>query len=139
MSRILAIDFGVKRTGLAVSDPLRIIAGALETVDTKQLESYIKQYCSQNDVSTIVVGKPSQMNGAPSETMRYIEPLVGRLRHAYPDKEVVLYDERYTSVLAQRTIRESGIGKMARRDKALVDKVAATIILQSYMESLSGF
>ncbi len=139
MGRILAIDFGVKRTGLAVSDPLRIIAGALETVDTKQLESYIKQYCSQNDVSTIVVGKPSQMNGAPSETMRYIEPLVGRLRHAYPDKEVVLYDERYTSVLAQRTIRESGIGKMARRDKALVDKVAATIILQSYMESLSGF
>lgn len=139
MGRILAIDFGVKRTGLAVSDPLRIIAGALETVDTKQLESYIKQYCSQNDVSTIVVGKPSQMNGAPSETMRYIEPLVGRLRHAYPDKEVVLYDERYTSILAQRTIRESGIGKMARRDKALVDKVAATIILQSYMESLSGF
>ena len=139
MGRILAIDFGVKRTGLAVSDPLRIIAGALETVDTKQLESYIKQYCSQNDVSTIVVGKPSQMNGTPSETMRYIEPLVGRLRHAYPDKEVVLYDERYTSVLAQRTIRESGIGKMARRDKALVDKVAATIILQSYMECLSGF
>ena len=139
MGRILAIDFGVKRTGLAVSDPLRIIAGALETVDTKQLESYIKQYCSQNDVSTIVVGKPSQMNGSPSETMRYIEPLVGRLRHAYPDKEVVLYDERYTSVLAQRTIRESGIGKMARRYKALVDKVAATIILQSYMESLSGF
>ena len=70
MGRILAIDFGVKRTGLAVSDPLRIIAGALETVDTKQLESYIKQYCSQNDVSTIVVGKPSQMNGTPSETMR---------------------------------------------------------------------
>ena len=138
MGRILAIDFGVKRTGLAVSDPLRIIAGALETVDTKQLESYIKQYCSQNDVSTIVVGKPSQMNGSPSETMRYIEPLVGRLRHAYPDKEVVLYDERYTSVLAQRTIRESGIGKMARRDKALVDKVAATIILQSYMEKYTA-
>ena len=135
MGRILAIDYGVKRTGLAVSDPLRIIAGALETVDTKQLESYIKQYCSQNDVSTIVVGKPSQMNGSPSETMRYIEPLVGRLRHAYPDKQVVGYDERFTSVLAQRTIRESGIGKMARRDKALVDKVAATIILQSYMDS----
>lgn len=135
MGRILAIDFGVKRTGLAVSDPLRIIAGALETVETKQLESYIAQYCSQNDVSTIVVGKPSQMNGTPSETMRYIEPLVGRLRHAYPDKEIVLHDERYTSVMAQRTIRESGIGKMARRDKALVDKVAATIILQSYMDS----
>ena len=138
MGRILAIDYGVRRTGLAVSDPLQIIAGALETVDTKQLERYIADYCAKEDVSTIVVGKPSQMSGAPSETMRYIEPLVGRLRHNFPDKEVVMYDERFTSVIAQRTIRESGIGRMARRDKALVDKVAATIILQSYMESQSG-
>lgn len=136
MSRILAIDYGVKRTGLAVSDPLRIIAGALETVATKELEKYIAQYCAQNAVSTIVVGKPSQMNGQPSETMKYIEPLVARLRKAYPDKEVVLHDERFTSVMAQRTILQSGIGKMARRDKAIVDRVAATIILQSYMDSL---
>ena len=135
MGRILAIDYGVKRTGLAVSDPLQIIAGALETVETKQLEKFIADYCAKEDVTTIVVGKPSQMNGEKSETMRYIEPLVGRLRHNFPDKEVVMYDERFTSVLAQRTIRESGIGKMARRDKALVDKVAATIILQSYMDS----
>ncbi len=135
MGRILAIDYGVRRTGLAVSDPLRIIAGALETVDTKSLERYVAEYCAREDVSTIVVGKPSQMNGEPSETMRYIEPLVGRLRHNFPDKEVVLYDERFTSVLAQRTIRESGIGKMARRDKAIVDRVAATIILQSYMDA----
>ena len=90
---------------------------------------------TKEDVTTIVVGKPSQMNGEKSETMRYIEPLVGRLRHNFPDKEIVMYDERFTSVMAQRTIRESGIGKMARRDKALVDKVAATIILQSYMDS----
>lgn len=137
MGRILAIDYGVKRTGLAVSDPLCIIAGALETVATKELERYIAQYCTQNDVSTIVVGKPSQMNGQPSETMKYIEPLVARLRKAYPDKNVVLHDERFTSVMAQRTILESGIGKMARRDKALVDRVAATIILQSYMDSIS--
>ena len=115
--------------------PLQIIAGALETVETKQLEKYIADYCAREDVTTIVVGKPSQMNGEKSETMRYIEPLVGRLRHNFPDKEIVMYDERFTSVLAQRTIRESGIGKMARRDKALVDKVAATIILQSYMDS----
>ncbi len=135
MGRILAIDYGVKRTGLAVSDPLQIIAGALETVETKQLERYIADYCSKEDVTTIVVGKPSQMNGEKSETMRYIEPLVGRLRHNFPDKEIVMYDERFTSVMAQRTIRESGIGKMARRDKTLVDKVAATIILQSYMDS----
>ena len=135
MGRILAIDYGTKRTGLAVSDPLRIIAGALETVDTKSLERYVADYCASNDVDTIVIGTPSQTNGAPSETMRRIEPLAARLRARFPDKEVVLYDERFTSVIAQRTIRESGIGRMARRDKALVDKVAATVILQSYMDS----
>ena len=136
MGRILAIDYGTRRCGLAVSDPLQIIATALATVETRQLEAYVMQYCQENDVSTIVVGKPLQMSGDASETMRFIEPLVGRLRHTHPTKEVVLYDERYTSVLAQRTIRESGIGKMARRDKALVDRVAATIILQSYMEAV---
>ena len=136
MSRILAIDYGVKRTGLAVSDPLRIIASALTTVETKELEKYLADYFSKNDVDIIVLGKPSQMNGQPSETMRYIEPLAGRLRHAYPDKQVVLYDERFTSVLAHRTMLESGIGKMARRDKSLVDKVSAAIILQDYMASV---
>ena len=136
MGRIIAIDYGTKRTGLAVTDPLRIIAGALATVETKQLEKYLADYFSKNDVDVIVLGKPSQMNGQPSETMRFIEPLAGRLRHAYPDKQVVLYDERFTSVLAHRTILDSGIGKMARRDKALVDRISATIILQSYMDSL---
>lgn len=136
MGRIIAIDYGCKRTGLAVTDPLRIIANALETVDTKQLEKYLADYFSKNDVDIIVLGKPSQMNGEPSETMRYIEPLAGRLRHAYPDKKVVLYDERFTSVMALRTMLESGIGKMARRDKALVDRISATIILQSYMDSI---
>ena len=135
MGRILAIDYGTRRTGLAVSDPLRIIAGALATVDTKQLERYLADYFAKNDVDIIVLGKPTQMNGSPSQTMRYIEPLAGRLRHAYPDKEVVLYDERFTSVLAHRTMIESGIGRRARRDKAMVDRISATIILQSYMES----
>ena len=136
MGRIIAIDYGTKRTGLAVTDPLRIIAGALATVETKQLEKYLADYFSKNDVDIIVLGKPTQMNGAPSETMRFIEPLAGRLRHAYPDKQVVLYDERFTSVLAHRTMLESGIGKQARRDKALVDRISATIILQSYMDSV---
>ena len=136
MGRILSIDYGTRRTGLAVTDPLRIIAVALATVETKQLEKYLADYFAKNDVDIIVLGKPSQMNGQPSETMRYIEPLAGRLRHAYPNKQVVLYDERFTSVMAHRTILESGIGKMARRDKALVDRISATIILQSYMESL---
>ncbi len=136
MGRILSIDYGTKRTGIAVSDPLRIIAGGLETVATKELEQWLERYFQSNDVTTIVVGKPTQMSGEPSQTWAQIEPLVGRLRAKYPDKEVVLHDERFTSVLAQRTIRESGIGKMARRDKALVDKVSATIILQGYMESM---
>ena len=136
MGRILSIDYGKKRTGLAVTDPLRIIASALTTVETKELEKYLADYFSKNDVDIIVLGKPSQMNGQPSETMRYIEPLAGRLRPAYPDKQVVLYDERFTSVLAHRTMLESGIGKMARRDKAVVDRISATIILQSYMDSI---
>ena len=136
MGRILSIDYGKKRTGLAVTDPLRIIASALTTVETKELEKYLADYFSKNDVDIIVLGKPSQMNGQPSETMRYIEPLADRLRHAYPDKQVVLYDERFTSVLAHRTMLESGIGKQARRDKALVDRISATIILQSYMDSV---
>ena len=136
MGRILAIDYGTTRTGFAVTAPLRNIANALDTVETKQLERYLADYFAKNDVDIIVVGKPSQMNGQPSETMRYIEPLVGRLRHAYPNKQVVMYDERFTSVMAHRTMLESGIGKMARRDKALVDRISATIILQSYMDSI---
>ncbi|OKY89197.1 MAG: Holliday junction DNA helicase RuvA [Bacteroidales bacterium 55_9] len=137
MGRILAIDYGTRRTGIAVSDPLRIIAGALTTVETRQLEKFLADYFSKNDVDTIVLGKPVQMNGSPSETMRYIEPLAARLRRTYPDKDVVLYDERFTSVLAHRTMIESGMGRMARRDKAVVDRISAAIILQSYMESLS--
>ncbi|WP_300107596.1 Holliday junction resolvase RuvX [uncultured Alistipes sp.] len=136
MGRILAIDYGTRRTGIAVSDPLRIIAGGLETVDTKELERWLARYFADNDVSTIVLGKPTQMNGAPSETWRFVEPLAARLRRAYPDKEVVFYDERFTSVIAHRTMLDSGIGKMARRDRALVDKISATIILQGYMESI---
>ena len=136
MGRIIAIDYGTKRTGWAVTDPLRIIANALETVETKGLEKWLADYFTKNDVDIIVLGKPSQMNGQPSETMRFIEPLATRLRRAYPDKEVVLYDERFTSVMAHRAMLESGIGKMARRDKALVDRISATIILQSYMDSI---
>ena len=135
MGRILSIDYGTKRTGLAVTDPLRIIAGALATVETKQLEKYLADYFSKNDVDIIVLGKPTQMNGAPSETWRFVEPLAARLRRAFPTVEVTFYDERFTSVIAHRAMLESGIGKMARRDKALVDKISATIILQSYMDS----
>ena len=136
MGRILAIDYGTKRTGSAVSDPLRLIAGGLTTVETKQLERWLAQYVAENDVTTIVVGKPTQTNGQPSDTWRFVEPLVARLRRAYPDREVTLYDERFTSVLAHRAMLESGIGRKARQNKALVDKISATIILQGYMESI---
>ena len=134
MGRILAIDYGTKRTGIAVSDPLRIIAGGLVTVETKELERWLADYFTREEVSPIVLGKPMQMDGTPSETWRYVEPLAARLRRAYPDKEVCFHDERFTSVMAHRTMLESGIGRMARRNKALVDKISATIILQSYME-----
>lgn len=135
MGRILAIDYGTKRTGIAVSDPLRIIAGGLTTVETKTLERWLAQYVAENDVDTIVVGKPMQPDGRPSDTWRFVEPLVARLRRAYPDKAVTLYDERFTSVLAHRAMIESSISRKARQDKALVDKISATIILQGYMES----
>jgi len=135
MARILAIDYGTRRTGIAVSDPLRIIAGGLETVETKGLEAWLARYFAANEVDTIVLGKPLQPDGRPSATWKYVEPLAGRLRRAYPDKEVVFYDERFTSVIAHRTMLESGIGRMARRDRALVDKISATIILEDYMAS----
>ncbi len=138
MGRILAIDYGTKRTGIAVSDPLRLIAGGLETVPTKDLERWLADYFAREEVSTIVLGKPSHMDGTPSDTWRFIEPLAGRLRRAWPDKEVVFYDERFTSVLAHRAMLDGGLGRMARRDRALVDKISATIILQGYMEYASG-
>ena len=134
MGRILAIDYGTKRTGIAVSDPLRLIAGGLVTVPTHDLERWLADYFAREEVSTIVVGKPARMDGTPSDTWRFIEPLARRLQRTWPDKEVVFHDERFTSVLAHRTMLESGIGRMARRNKALVDKISATIILQSYME-----
>lgn len=135
MGRILAIDYGSKRTGIAVSDPLQLIAGGLATVATKELERWLADYFSREEVTTIVLGKPARMDGTPSDTWRFIEPLAARLRRAWPDKQVVFYDERFTSVLAHRAMIDGGLGRMARRDKALVDKISATIILQSYMDS----
>ena len=118
MGRILAIDYGTKRTGIAVRDPQRLIAGGLETVATKELERWLEAYFAREEVATIVLGKPSRLVGTPSDTWRFIEPLAARLRRRYPDKQVVFQDERFTSVLAHRAMLESGIGRMARRDKA---------------------
>ena len=134
MKRILSIDYGKKRTGIAVTDPLQIVAGGLDTVDTKDLESFLKNYLEKEPVETIVVGYPRQLNGEDSENMKRITPFVNRLRKLYPDINIEMQDERFTSVLAHKTMLESGIGKKARQDKALVDKISATIILQEYLE-----
>lgn len=135
MARLLAIDYGKKRTGLAVSDEMQIIAGGLTTVPTTELLDYLLDYVKREPVERIIVGLPKQMNNEPSENMCRITPFVNRLRKVLPDIPVEFHDERFTSVLAQRTIIEAGIKKMARRNKELVDEVSATIILQSYMES----
>ncbi len=136
MGRILAIDFGTKRTGIAVTDPLRIIPGGLTTVATHELMAFLAGYFAKEQVDLIVVGHPTNMNGEESASMQQIRPFVDKLRKQYPDKEVVMFDERFTSVLAQKAILEAGIKKMARRNKALVDEVSATIILESYMNSI---
>ena len=137
MGRILSIDYGKKRTGLAVTDPAQIIANGLTTVDTAKLWEFLSDYVSREAVDKIVVGMPVQMNGQPSDNQRNILPFVNRWRENYPDIPIVEYDERFTSVMAQRTMIDAGLGKMARRNKALVDEISATIILQSYMESQS--
>ena len=135
MGRILAIDYGTKRTGIAVTDPLRIVPGGLRTVATHELTSYLASYMSKEQVDIIVVGYATNMNGEDSASMKQIRPFVEKLKKQYTDKKVVMFDERFTSVIAQRAILESGIGKMARRNKALVDEVSATIILESFMDS----
>ena len=135
MARLLAIDYGKKRTGLAVSDEMQIIAGGLTTVPTVELIDFLLGYVKREPVERIIVGLSKQMNNELSENMCRITPFVNRLRKLLPDIPVEFHDERFTSVLAQRTILEAGIKKMARRNKELVDEVSATIILQSYMES----
>lgn len=134
--RILSIDYGRKRTGLAVTDPLQIIANGLTTVPTHQLEQYITTYFQKESVERIVIGLPKQMNGEMSESWRYIEPFLNRIHKLFPDMPIELVDERFTSVLAHQAILESGVGKQRRReDKGMVDEISATIILQSYLEN----
>lgn len=135
MARILSIDYGKKRTGLAVTDPLQIIAGGLVTVATSELFDYLKNYITKEQVERIIIGEPKQPSGAPSENMWRVIQFVNRWRKAFPDTPIELYDERFTSVLAHRAMLDSGISKKKRQDKALVDEISATIILQSYLES----
>lgn len=134
MGRVLAIDYGVRRTGIAVTDPLQIIANGLTTVDTRQLLKFLKDYVERERVERFVVGKPMQTNGRESENLQHVRKFVEQLQKDLPQIPIEWWDERYTSVLAHQTMLESGIGKMARRNKALVDEISACIILQGWME-----
>ena len=135
MGRIMAIDYGEKRTGLAVTDPVRIIATALTTVETPTLFKYIKDYCAREEVDEFVVGEAKHLDGRPSESMQYIESFVEKLKETFPDKKVARIDERFTSKIAFQTMIDSGLKKKDRRDKGMIDQIAATIMLQDYMKS----
>ena len=135
MGRILAIDFGRKRTGLAVTDPLRITANPLVTIPTYTLEAWLTDYFSKEQVDEVVIGHPYQLSGEDSESMQYIQPFINRFRKVFPNMPLKEYDERFTSVIAHRTMIDAGLGRMARRNKELVDEISATIILQDYLES----
>jgi putative holliday junction resolvase len=135
MGRILAIDFGLKRTGIAVTDPLKIIASGLTTVPTAEVLIFLEKYCLQEDVECFVVGLPLYPDGNPAQIAAQADFFAEQLQKKFPDQPVVRQDERYTSNEAKRIILHSGIKKQKRRDKALVDKVAAALILEQYMEA----
>lgn len=135
MGRILSLDLGKKRTGVAATDPLQLIANGLATVPTHEVVSFVQEYVQKEKVDCIVVGFPRQTSGELSESMAYIRPVVARLKKVLPELPIEYVDERYTSVLAHQAMIDGGLRKKARMNKALVDEISATIILQTYMET----
>lgn len=131
----MAIDFGRKRCGIAVTDTLRIVANGLTTVPTATLPDFVASYCATETVDAIVAGEPRDLRGNPSESQRFIRPALARLRKAVPGIKIVPFDERFTSVLAHKAMLDGGLGRMARRDKALVDEISATILLNDFLQS----
>lgn len=136
MGRILAIDYGRKRAGIAVTDELQIIATGLETVASHELLAFLKDYMAREPVELIVVGEPKDMMNRPSEASRFIEPFVKKLQAAFPDLKIKRFDERFTSKMAHQAMLDGGLKKKKRQDKALVDTLSAILILQSYMQSI---
>ena len=136
MGRILAIDYGKKRTGLAVTDPLRITANPLLTIETKELINWLQTYFEKEKVDIVVIGHPTQMNGEDSESMNYIRPFIANFKKQFPTIPITMYDERFTSVIAHQAMIASGMKKKDRQDKTIVDKIAACIILEGYLDSL---
>ena len=139
MARILAIDYGRKRVGVAVTDTLQLIANGLTTVPSASIVDFICDYVKKEDVERIIVGLPKQMNNEASENMKYIEPFVRSLQKRLPSMPIEYVDERFTSVMAHRTMLEAGLKKKDRQNKALVDEISATIILQTYLDSKNKF
>ncbi len=135
MGRILAIDFGRKRTGIAVTDTLKIVANGLTTIPTHTLTDFLQDYVKREPVELIVVGLPRRLDGTPSESMKWIEPFLNRLKKIMPDMPVVMYDERFTSTLAHKAMLDGGMKKSDRRNKEIVDTIAASIILNDYLQS----
>jgi putative Holliday junction resolvase len=137
MGRIIGIDYGTKRIGLAVTDPLQIFASPLETVKTNEFYSFMTGYLVKEKVDSFVIGYPVQMNNQPSESVDQLKPFIKKLKSTYPEKEIHLVDERFTSQIAMRTMIEGGVSKSGRRDKSMIDKISASIILQSFLDSRS--
>ena len=135
MGRILGIDYGRQRSGIAVTDPLKIIANGLTTVPSHTLIEFIQGYVAKESVEKIVVGLPKQLNGDPSESMKYITPFLNRLKKVIPDIPVEMYDERFTSTIAHKAMIDGGMKKSDRRNKEIVDTIAASIILNDYLQS----
>lgn len=135
MGRILGIDYGRKRCGIAVTDPLKIIANGLTTVPAHTLIDFLQDYTKKESVERIIVGLPKQLNGEPSESMKYITPFLNRLRKVLPDIPVEMYDERFTSTIAHRAMIDGGMKKSDRQNKDIVDTIAASIILNDYLQS----
>ena len=138
MGRILALDYGKKRVGIAVTDPLKITANGLDTVETNRLKEFIKGYLAKEKIECLVIGFPKQMDNKVSEAENYIGPFISWFSKAYPDIMIERVDERFTSIIAGQALIDGGVKKMARREKSLVDKISAIIILQSYLESLKN-
>ena len=136
MGRILAIDYGQKRTGLAVTDMLRITANPLLTIDTNQLQQWLTEELTKGEIDTVVIGHPTQLNGQPSDSMRYITPFMGWFKNHFPTMPLIPYDERFTSTIAHQAMIAGGMKKKDRQNKAVVDKIAACIILEDYLSTL---
>jgi putative holliday junction resolvase len=138
MGRIIGIDYGLKRIGLAVTDPLQMFASPLTTVSPDEFDNFIKDFLKNNEIDAFVIGYPVQMNNQPSESVVYINPFIKKLKKTYPGKNIFLADERFTSQMALRTMIDGGVKKKDRQDKSMVDKISASIILQSFLDNRSN-